>query len=470
MQELRSSYDTKEQLGKGAYGTVYRCTCRNTGRNFAAKIMEKKKLGEKGCAQVAEEVDVQSTLKHRNVTSVKEWFEDDEALVVVLELVTGGELFQRLTQLRHYSEKTVCEIMHNLLSALDYVHEKGIVHRDLKPDNMLLADKQVGMQETSNIKLADFGFATRFKGRNLEQACGTPYYIAPELLDTAVFKTRQYYKAPACDMWSAGVICYLLLCGYPPFRVNASDPGAKHKLFKLIVRGKVVFNKGQAWDHISDEAKDLVLGMLTLDPEKRLSAKQALHHPWFEKEGVFDVHLQDTILELEQFNARQKVKGAFYGVEAACALLFTTACLQRGVKQPNSDVLDQLLCAKEPLTCLDISNSYLGAKGLDAVTSVFSRHPSVTELKMSNTLLSTEQCVALCKALQDRECQSNICKLDLSDNPLTHPAGRAILSMLQTRSTVTEVKLEYTHISPQLLRKISEQCRVNQSRVQSPRS
>eukprot|EP01065_Artemidia_motanka_P002421 TRINITY_DN11158_c0_g1_i1.p2 TRINITY_DN11158_c0_g1~~TRINITY_DN11158_c0_g1_i1.p2 ORF type:complete len:466 (+),score=179.51 TRINITY_DN11158_c0_g1_i1:58-1455(+) len=463
MQELLTSYEVKEQLGKGAYGTVFRCVCRASGDVFAAKVMAKKQLGEKGCKQVEEEVSVQLELKHPRVTAIKETFEDDDSLIVVMELVTGGELFKRLTQLKHYSEKSVCEIMHNLLSALDYIHQQGVVHRDLKPDNMLLIDDQVGTVETGSIKVADFGFATRFRGQDLTQACGTPYYIAPELLNTAVFKSQTHYNAPACDMWSAGVICYLLLCGYPPFRVNASDGNAKAKLFKQIVRGRVVFDKGQAWDHISDEAKELVAGMLKIDPERRTTAKQALNHPWFQRHGVNDTHLESSLEELELFNAKQKVKGAFYGVEATFLLLFKDACRKFGVRE-NSGLIEQMVSAKEALKELDISNNYIGPKGLDALTSILDRHPTLRALRLRNTLLSTDQVVNLCKVLQRPASKSKIRVLDLSENPLTHPAGRALLSMLQSRGMITEIDLSGTHISPALINKIQTAAKHNLSR------
>eukprot|EP01062_Namystynia_karyoxenos_P067295 TRINITY_DN61200_c0_g1_i1.p1 TRINITY_DN61200_c0_g1~~TRINITY_DN61200_c0_g1_i1.p1 ORF type:complete len:501 (+),score=172.56 TRINITY_DN61200_c0_g1_i1:81-1505(+) len=464
MEEFMARYEVEDKLGKGAYGTVFRCKYRATGDKYAAKIMSKAKLGEKNTAQAQREVKLQSELHHPGVTAVRESFEDAESIIVILELVTGGELFRRLTELQHYSERTACEIMHNLMRILDYIHGQGVVHRDLKPDNMLLTESQTGKQETSNIKLADFGFACHYRGVQMTQACGTPYYIAPELLNTAVFRRQPHYEPPACDMWSAGVIAYLLLAGYPPFRVAAHDQNAKQKLFRQIVEGNVVFDKGQAWDQISDNGKDLVRRLLEVDPATRITAAEALEHPWFaDLRLISDAHLSQALDELTSFNAREKVKGAFLGVEAAFVVLFTDSCRKRGITHANTGIIQTFMTADEPLEELDLDNNYLGPKGMESLIEVVHKHPHMKVLKLRNVLLNNEQAINLTQQLQAPDSLSQIHVLDLSHNPLSQTAGRALLGMLQKQKRVTECNLESTHVGARLIRKINEQAAVNRA-------
>eukprot|EP01064_Diplonema_japonicum_P024051 TRINITY_DN34525_c0_g1_i1.p1 TRINITY_DN34525_c0_g1~~TRINITY_DN34525_c0_g1_i1.p1 ORF type:complete len:514 (+),score=128.65 TRINITY_DN34525_c0_g1_i1:37-1578(+) len=467
MDVLRSRYDVYEQLGKGAYATVYKVVEIGTKEEYAAKLMSKERLGPKGMKQVKGEAGILKELDHPNIVKLKEVIEDDEVICLVMEIINGGELFKRITQLQHYSEKTACELMRNFLKVLAYMHSTGVVHRDLKPDNLLLKESTEDIvsknKEVTTIKLADFGFATQFKGANpMLQACGTPYYIAPELLQAGVFKTKPHYVPPPCDMWSTGVICYVLLCGYPPFRVPRDATDAKSKLFKLIVKGKFAFDKGTAWDKISPEARDFVSKLLVVDVNQRYTAQQALEHPWFEAQGVRDDHLASSIEEMKTFNGRSKIKGAVYGVEAAFKMLYNDACEKRGAKK-NSSLLDQFESATEPLHELDLSNTYLGPKGFDALISVINKHPTLHVLKLQNSLIETEQCVKLCKVLQDPVSCSQIHSIDFGNNPLTSPAGRALLAMMQARRKITTVNLSDTHVSEPLQKKIYAQATRNKA-------
>eukprot|EP00756_Hemistasia_phaeocysticola_P065066 Hpha_TRINITY_DN8270_c0_g1::TRINITY_DN8270_c0_g1_i1::g.111782::m.111782/K04515/CAMK2; calcium/calmodulin-dependent protein kinase (CaM kinase) II len=465
MEELQRKYSVREQLGKGSYATVYKVVERTSGDEFAAKVMDKIRLGEKGVGQVRQETEILSSLSHSNIIKLLGIIEDTEHIIIILELLSG-ELFKRIARLRHYSERTACVLMRNFLRVLEYMHGQGIVHRDLKPDNLLLKEtedeKRLGDQEVTRIKVADFGFATSFSAHPHQvQACGTPYYIAPELLETGVFKTQSYYVPPPCDIWSTGVIMYVLLSGYPPFRVARDVPDAKGKLFRQIRKGRVVFDKGQAWDRISPEAKDLIEKMLVTNPDQRITATQALAHGWFTKQGINDDHLQESVEEMQDFDARTKMKGAVFGVEAAFRLIYSGACdkINRGKK--NSSLLDTLAATTESLAEIDLTNNYLGPKGFDALVSVINKHESITTLKLRNSLIDTEQCIKLCKVLQDPRSVSRINSIDLSLNPLTHPAGRALLAMLQARRRVTVINLEGTYISQTLVKKITDQAARN---------
>jgi len=194
-------------------------------------------------------------------------FDTPNSLYLVMELVTGGELFDRIVEREQYSEANAKEVMKQLLIAIEYFHSLGIVHRDLKPENLLLENES----DDTNIKVTDFGLG-RFSDLLMHTACGTAGYVAPEILSC-----KGYDKE--VDMWSAGVILYILLSGYPPF-FDDHEP----RLFESIMKADYEFHP-QYWDHISKEAKDLVSKLLVVNPHKRLSATEALQHPWFLSES-----------------------------------------------------------------------------------------------------------------------------------------------------------------------------------------
>eukprot|EP00755_Sulcionema_specki_P016498 Sspe_Gene.10400::Locus_3474_Transcript_1_1_Confidence_1.000_Length_571::g.10400::m.10400 len=173
MEALGKKYELKEQLGKGSYAHVYRVIEKSSLRPYAVKIMDKERLGEKGLRQVKGEVEILRTLNHPNIVRLHEVCEDSRHVCLVMELITGGELLKRIAQLQHYSERTACELMRSLLKILTYMHDQGIVHRDLKPDNLLLKESQEDIakknREITSIKLADFGFAAKFRGQTMVQ-------------------------------------------------------------------------------------------------------------------------------------------------------------------------------------------------------------------------------------------------------------------------------------------------------------
>jgi len=237
-EEIHDRYLVGQLLGKGTYAHVYEAVEKKKGQKVALKVMDKENLGDSGMDSVRNEISVMKDLQHPLMLHLNDNFSTPASVVLELELVTGGELFKRIIQLKHYSEQTACKLMLQVCRAVEYMHSQNIVHRDLKPDNILLLDKD--SPECTDIKIADFGFATRYKGQVMTKACGTPYYIAPEVLQCGVFKARASYNQ-LCDMWSVGVIAYVLLSGYPPFR--ADDKG---KLFRCIVGGHFKFHSGTA--------------------------------------------------------------------------------------------------------------------------------------------------------------------------------------------------------------------------------
>jgi len=224
-----------------------------------------------------------------------------------MEIINGGELFEKIVELTHYSEKEASEIIKQVLSGIAHLHEKRIVHRDLKPENLLLSSKE----SNSDIKITDFGLSEIFEEGQpilMSRAVGTPGYLAPEVLEL-LDNDVPYGKE--VDLWSTGVILYILLCGFPPFYGDNDD-----EVYDKIVAGNWRF-LSPYWDNVSDSAKDLISNLLVLDPTKRFTAAQALAHPWIAaSDRNSEAHLGTTISELKKFNAKRKLKGAFLAVKA----------------------------------------------------------------------------------------------------------------------------------------------------------
>lgn len=207
-------------------------------------------------------------VNHPNVVGLKAVFDTDETLFIVMELVEEGELYEMIAEKKSFSEKDASHIMKQVFSALNYLHTNGIVHRDLKLENMLVCDKT-----TLTVKLADFGLSKLYAGQALQTACGTPFYVAPEIL----FGTGY---GVAVDMWACGVLLYILLSGRLPFHAD-TDP----ELFNLIMEGNLVFKSPQ-FDTVSESAKDLIRKLLVVDESSRFTAEQALQHEYITKNDI----------------------------------------------------------------------------------------------------------------------------------------------------------------------------------------
>jgi hypothetical protein len=220
------------------------------------------------------EIQVMKIIDHNNCIRLHEFYQSPSHMFLILDLVTGGELFDRVIARGYYSEKDAAEVTRDVLHAVAYLHSINIVHRDLKPENLLYMSNDETVPEYNQIKVADFGLArsTSLDQPPMRTMCGTPGYVAPEILDPRITAPNGY--GPEVDVWSIGVILYIMLCGFPPF---CSDNTVT--LFRQIRRGDYTFTSPY-WDNISASVKDLLCRMLVVDPKKRLTAAQCLKHPW----------------------------------------------------------------------------------------------------------------------------------------------------------------------------------------------
>jgi len=275
-------YEIGETLGTGNFSIVKLAIEKKTGEKFAIKIIDK---AIEDIERVRTEVEILKKVKHENIISLQGFFESDKKIFLVMELVTGGELFEKIIEIGAYSERVAAEMTAQILRAVKYLHDLNIAHRDLKPTNLLLKSS-----DSHIIKIADFGLS-KIVGENtlMQTACGTPIYVAPEVL-----KGDGYDKE--VDMWGVGVIMYIMLCGFPPFFDDGSNMS---ELFDQIMTGQYDFPEPY-WTDISDEAKDLIEHLLVVDPMKRYTAEETLEHPWL-KSAAKDTELTHHKEKLRKF-------------------------------------------------------------------------------------------------------------------------------------------------------------------------
>uniref|UniRef100_A0A4W5NNS1 calcium/calmodulin-dependent protein kinase n=1 Tax=Hucho hucho TaxID=62062 RepID=A0A4W5NNS1_9TELE len=281
--------------GVGAFSVVRRCVKKSSGQEFAAKIINTKKLSARDHQKLDREARICRLLKHSNIVRLHDSISEEGFHYLVFDLVTGGELFEDIVAREYYSEADASQCINQILESVQHIHQHDIVHRDLKPENLLLASKMKG----AAVKLADFGLAIEVQGD--QQAwfgfAGTPGYLSPEVL------RKDPYGKPV-DIWACGVILYILLVGYPPFWDED-----QHKLYQQIKAGAYDFPSPE-WDTVTPEAKNLINQMLTINPSKRITADQALKHPWICQRSTVAsmIHRQETVECLRKFNARRKLK------------------------------------------------------------------------------------------------------------------------------------------------------------------
>ncbi|XP_069171845.1 calcium/calmodulin-dependent protein kinase type II delta chain isoform X16 [Procambarus clarkii] len=325
------NYELKEELGKGAFSVVRRCVQKTTGLEFAAKIINTKKLSARDFQKLEREARICRKLQHPNIVKkeaegcprppdgltlcqlvrLHDSIQEESFHYLVFDLVTGGELFEDIVAREFYSEADASHCIQQILESVNHCHHNNIVHRDLKPENLLLASKAKG----AAVKLADFGLAIEVQGD--QQAwfgfAGTPGYLSPEVLK------KEPYGKPV-DIWACGVILYILLVGYPPFWDED-----QHRLYAQIKAGAYDYPSPE-WDTVTPEAKNLINSMLTVNPAKRITAAEALKHPWIcQRERVASVvHRQETVDCLRKFNARRKLKGAILTTMLATACNFSS--------------------------------------------------------------------------------------------------------------------------------------------------
>mmetsp|Transcript_35961 Transcript_35961/g.60582 ORF Transcript_35961/g.60582 Transcript_35961/m.60582 type:complete len:527 (+) Transcript_35961:150-1730(+) len=293
---LRDHYVLGRELGRGQFGVTKLATHKLSGKQYACKSISKvtKLKTQEDRSDVRREMDIMYHLQgHANIVEMVDAFEDIEDVHLVMELCTGGELFDRIIERQHYSEKQAAATFRTIMSVVAESHALGVMHRDLKPENFLLKDKS----EDSLVKATDWGLSAFVsQGKRFSDVVGSAYYIAPEVL-------KKSYGHEA-DVWSAGVILYILLSGVPPFW-HETEQG----IFAAISKGEYDLTN-KPWPKISTQAKDLIKRLLTKDPEKRISAAQALKHPWLRVGGEApDTVLDDTVLtRMRKFSGMNRLK------------------------------------------------------------------------------------------------------------------------------------------------------------------
>eukprot|EP00914_Ancora_sagittata_P011954 GHVO01023177.1.p1 GENE.GHVO01023177.1~~GHVO01023177.1.p1 ORF type:complete len:548 (-),score=88.06 GHVO01023177.1:70-1713(-) len=300
---LSDRYIRERKLGSGAYGEVLLCRDKQTGAERAVKIIKKSSVQSGGDAtSLLDEVAVVKQLDHPNIMKLFEFFEDKRNFYLVMDVYKGGELFDEIINRQKFSEVDAAVIMRQVLSGVGYLHRHKIVHRDLKPENLLLESKS----KDSLIKIVDFGLSSHFDpSKKMKDRLGTAYYIAPEVL-------RKKYDEK-CDIWSCGVILYILLCGYPPFGGQTDQ-----EILRRVEKGKYAFDPPE-WTKVSEEVKDLIRQMLIYDPAKRITAEAALKHPWCQRAAEDKIQpdqpaLANALQNMKKFQTSQKL--------AQAALLF----------------------------------------------------------------------------------------------------------------------------------------------------
>uniref|UniRef100_A0A6Q2ZB21 Protein kinase domain-containing protein n=1 Tax=Esox lucius TaxID=8010 RepID=A0A6Q2ZB21_ESOLU len=293
--DIKKIFELKEILGTGAFSEVVLAQERSTGKMFAVKCIPKKALKGKE-SSIENEIAVLRKIKHENIVALEDIYESSNHLYLVMQLVSGGELFDRIVEKGFYTEKDASTLIRQVLDAVNYLHKMGIVHRDLKPENLLYFNPQ----DESKIMISDFGLSKmEGSGEVMSTACGTPGYVAPEVL-----AQKPYSKAVDC--WSIGVIAYILLCGYPPF-YDENDS----KLFEQILKADYEFD-APYWDDISDSAKDFIASLMEKDPVKRYTCDQALRHPWIAGDTALCKNIHESVSRQIRKNfAKSKWRQAF---------------------------------------------------------------------------------------------------------------------------------------------------------------
>lgn len=312
MQDPYEIYSIIKCLGEGSFGKVFKVKHKYTGDLRAMKVINKysTSLSAEEEAEFLKEIDILKMLDHPNIIKVYEYYNSKRKLFIITELCTGGELFDRITEVKYFTETVAAHLMKQIFSATAFCHSNNIIHRDLKPENILIENVEERKKDFFNIKIIDFGTGEINKHKMLSEKTGTAYYIAPEVINNCYNEK--------CDMWSCGVILYILLCGCPPFSADSDE-----EIFNKIKIGKYQL-KGKVWNEISQEAISLISELLTKDINKRLSATQALNHAWFknmfsdknkelleyQKVNFPKVHLKGIISNIKTFRAEKKLQQA----------------------------------------------------------------------------------------------------------------------------------------------------------------
>jgi len=263
---LTKKYEIKKELGRGAFSVVKLGVNRKTKEKVAVKIISRSNVGKDYEKNLRSEMEILQKVSHTNIIQLHEMIETDDKIYFVMELVTGGELFDRIVEKGSYTEEDAKILVRKIVSAIDYLHDLNIAHRDLKPENLLVKS----VVDDTEVKIADFGLSKIIDEQKMMQtACGTPGYVAPEVLNAEGYDRE-------VDLWSVGVITYILLCGFPPFYAETVP-----EVFEQIMKAEYDYPE-EYWNEISPEGKDFIDHLLVVDPKERMTAKQALEHKWLQ--------------------------------------------------------------------------------------------------------------------------------------------------------------------------------------------
>ncbi|KAG5274591.1 hypothetical protein AALO_G00137980 [Alosa alosa] len=318
---IKDLFDFREVLGSGSFSQVFLVKEKKTGNFYALKCVKKKLLHH---SNLENEINVLRSIKHSNVIGLHDFYETRTHYYLVMELVSGGELFDRIIDRGMYTEKDASHVIRQVLEAVSYLHKNSIVHRDLKPENLLYHNPD----EDAKIMISDFGLSKMSDHGVMSTRCGTPGYVAPEVL-----AQKPYNKAVDC--WSIGVIAYILLCGYPPFYEDNET-----KLFSKIMKAEYAFHSPY-WDEISESAKDFIRHMMEKNPKKRYTTEQALLHPWIIGETASTNDIYESVCEQIQRNfAQSRWRKAFNAATAVNHLKKLQLAHNDPPMSPTGDVPD----------------------------------------------------------------------------------------------------------------------------------
>ncbi|TPX55808.1 hypothetical protein PhCBS80983_g05013 [Powellomyces hirtus] len=355
---LEAAYSLGAKLGQGSFGTVRLVQHKETNTTYACKIMRKRRGDPRAYEQIQREVAIMKRVRHAHIIQLKEVFETPKQFFLIMEYCKGGELVQRVKSRRHCSEADVRIIIQRLVEAIAYLHDQGIVHRDIKPENILVsadpmsADPENGnLPDLFNIKVSDFGLATFTDACNMmENIVGTPLYMAPEIVQNLGYSAQ-------CDLWSIGVMMYLLLCGY--------RPEVERALNQMIQEGQIAFRDAD-WKDISPGARNLVESILRIDPAKRITAREVLMHPWLNGEEAATPSASTVLDLMRSYNAERRFRRVAHAVIAF--IRFRTVRGDLKSFSPSISSLPTLTSSSLPLRANSRSSlSSVSCESLDSV-------------------------------------------------------------------------------------------------------
>ncbi|KAK2821039.1 hypothetical protein Q5P01_023998 [Channa striata] len=332
---IKDVFDFKGKMGSGSFSEVFMVKEKKTGNMYALKCLKKKHLAH---SNLENEINVLRRVKHENVVGLEDFYESQTHYYLVMQLVSGGELFDRILEKGVYTERDASTVIKQVLHAVSYLHENSIVHRDLKPENLLYYSPD----ENAKIMVSDFGLSKTLEHGVMSTACGTPGYVAPEVL-----AQKPYSKAVDC--WSIGVVTYILLCGYPPFFEENET-----RLFSKIMRADYAFHS-PFWDDISESAKDFIRNLMEKNPKKRFTAEQALTHAWISGDTAKNLDIFHSVYEqMERNFAKSKWKQAFNAASAVHHMKKLTHSEASIFSFPMPEIIVQ----SSPYTDLEVQGPY----------------------------------------------------------------------------------------------------------------